>query len=300
MRPATTSGSWISGGLSRRRTSAATIPPTHWASRTEVRAVPTDPPGKVPGEGTTVGTLETTAEPVSERPPFTKSRQCGRGLSCLWMHRHPPVSPGFPSSHPRGTDHGAGANRSRPTPASPFAIAFIVGAQNAGDCFGGGVLNRASAAGHRVAAEAIAGSRTFLSALTPCLARRAGAAVKHLRRVNLIERQRDRRESKAVSFARAPQRPGSRHLLVAAVRRAPRGQRRRDSLHKYQPGSGRRNVSPATGGARALRLVFGLVAVAGPPRRIAGLEWAPRRCGRKGSAFPGGSRRRDGRPDVRR
>ena len=68
------------------------------------------------------------------------------------------------------------------------------------------------------------------------------------RRVNLIERQRDQGESKAVSFARAPQRPGSRDLLVAAVRRATRGSGVATRLHRYQPGSGRRNVSPATGG----------------------------------------------------
>jgi hypothetical protein len=45
------------------------------------------------------------------------------------------------------------------------------------------------------------------AAARACTRARADGAGRHVRRVNLIERQRDHRESEAVSLARARQRP---------------------------------------------------------------------------------------------
>ncbi len=84
----------------------------------------------------------------------------------------------------------------------------------------------------------------------------------HVRRVNLIERQRDQRESAAVSCARAPQRPipapssllsFATHPAAATRNREPSWSnglhRRADSvenqLHRYRPGSAGRDLSPA-------------------------------------------------------
>jgi hypothetical protein len=47
--------------------------------------------------------------------------------------------------------------------------------------------------------------------------RRAATPARHLRRVNLIERQRDHSESEAVSSARAPTMGRAYPLLIAAV-----------------------------------------------------------------------------------
>ena len=78
------------------------------------------------------------------------------------------------------------------------------------------------------------------------------APVRHLRRVNLIKRQRDQRESEAVSCARAPQRPVpapssllpfATHPAAATRNREPsssNGQRRRaDSVESRCIGTAR-------------------------------------------------------------
>jgi hypothetical protein len=77
---------------------------------------------------------------------------------------------------------------------------------------------------------------------------RVRAPVWHLHRVNLIERQRDQRESEAVSCARAPRRP---FLAPLRCRRSyvltPGRRQRRARLHRHGTGSLRRRASPATG-----------------------------------------------------
>ncbi len=99
-----------------------------------------------------------------------------------------------------------------------LAIAFADCVKNTDECFRDSVLNRAGGRGQALGRErdhwlamagamAIAGMRSSgvagLAGVTPA----STAPVRQLRRVNLIERQRDQRESEAVSCARAPQRP---------------------------------------------------------------------------------------------
>jgi hypothetical protein len=127
----------------------------------------------------------------------------------------------------------------------------------------------------RVAANGIAGL-AMAGAMTMAVMRSSGlvghssgvmlastAPIGHLRRVNLIERQRDQRESEAVSCARAPQRPvpAASSLLPFATHPAAATRNREPScstasvggptasraVHRYRPGSAGRDLSPATG-----------------------------------------------------
>jgi hypothetical protein len=95
--------------------------------------------------------------------------------------------------------------------------------------------------------------RQFLSAMTrsfgtPSRRGRQAPASRQPDRAPASSTREQRRDFCASpAAARVPPSPRCR------VRRAPRGQRRREPLHKYQPGSGRRNVSPAFGDLRVRR-----------------------------------------------